>query len=131
MPLDPHNLLSKVHPDLVKVIEAAAQIPFAFQVIQGLRTEAQEQTAVCTGHSTTMHSRHLPNANGVACAVDVAAVVNGHITFAPGDEARVYGHLAVEIKAAAAQLHIPIEWGGDWHTFKDFGHFQLPWEQYP
>ena len=26
---------------------------------------------------------------------------------------------------------VRIEWGGDWHTFKDGPHFQLPIVQYP
>ena len=26
---------------------------------------------------------------------------------------------------------VPIEWGGDWRTFKDGPHFQLPWGKYP
>jgi peptidoglycan L-alanyl-D-glutamate endopeptidase CwlK len=29
------------------------------------------------------------------------------------------------MKAASAELNIPIEWGGDWKNFKDLPHFQL------
>ena len=126
--VDPHGLLAHVHPDLVKVILAASQDPQAFEVIQGLRTVAQEQAAVASGHSQTMHSRHLPNAQGVACAVDVAALVAGHIAWAP---ASLYAIIAGEVKGAARTLGIPVEWGGDWVSLKDYGHFQLPWAQYP
>ena len=35
------------------------------------------------------------------------------------------------VKQAAAELGIPIEWGGDWRTFKDGPHWQLPWAKYP
>lgn len=126
--LDPHNLLVHVHPDLVKVITAASQSPQPFEVIQGLRTIAQEQAAVASGHSTTMHSRHLPNAAGLACAVDVAAIVNDHIAWTP---ISLYAIIARQIKSAAQAEGVPIEWGGDWTTFKDYGHFQLPWKEYP
>jgi peptidoglycan L-alanyl-D-glutamate endopeptidase CwlK len=139
--MDPRSegLLAHVHPDLCKVIRAAAQNPQPFLVVYGIRTLAAEQQAVATGHSTTMHSRHLPQAayatdddpDGLSCAVDVAALVNGQPNFAPGHEAQVFGEIAAQVKAAAAVLGIPVEWGGDWHSFKDWGHFQLPWAQYP
>jgi peptidoglycan L-alanyl-D-glutamate endopeptidase CwlK len=35
------------------------------------------------------------------------------------------------MKDAAEQLGIQLEWGGDWKTFKDGPHFQLPWKDYP
>lgn len=131
MTLDPLNKLAKVHPDLVAVVKAASQ-DFPFTVVYGIRTLEAQKAAVDSGHSTTMHSRHLPNAHGLACAVDLAALnKDGTINWAKGDEARVYGHLAIEMKAAAARLSVPIEWGGDWVSFKDWGHFQLPWEKYP
>lgn len=39
----------------------------------------------------------------------------------------VYHKLADAMKQAAKELNVPIEWGGDWRTFKDGPHFQLPW----
>jgi len=35
------------------------------------------------------------------------------------------------MKAAAQELEIAIEWGGDWQSFPDGPHFQLPWKDYP
>jgi peptidoglycan L-alanyl-D-glutamate endopeptidase CwlK len=92
--------------------------------------EAEEQ-ACASGHSMTMHSRHLPSADGLCRAVDVTPLIDGEISFAAGREAEVYGALAAQIKRAAAFWKLPIEWGGDWETFKDWGHFQLPWSTYP
>lgn len=131
--------LAHVHPDLVKVIEGAAQTPQAFEVVYGIRTLAAEADAVATGHSTTMHSRHLPQPNyptvadpkGLSCAVDVAAITNGNVNFAPGHEAQVFGQIASQIKASAEECGVPITWGGDWHSFKDWGHFELLWSAYP
>ena len=51
----------------------------------------------------------------------------GHISWNP----LLYQPIAHAMKAAAAALGVPIEWGGDWKTLKDWGHFQLPWAQYP
>ena len=123
--------LQGVHPDLVRVVRAASQLPQPFRVICGMRGLEAERRAVATGHSETMHSRHLPGTAGYACAVDVAALEQGQISFALGHELEVFGAIAAQIKAAAAQLQVPLEWGGDWTSLKDWGHFQLPWAQYP
>lgn len=142
------GMLAHVHADLARVMRAASQTPQPFEVIYGIRTLAAEAQAVASGHSQTMRSRHLPdshyadaaNPGGVACAVDVIAIINGHADFAKGREAQVFGQIAAQVKAAAKALNIPIEWGGDpvgaWAPgvvshFRDWGHLQLPWAQYP
>ena len=50
---------------------------------------------------------------------------------APGREAEVFGQIAEQVKEAVSSLSIPIIWGGSWLTFKDWGHFELPWDKYP
>ena len=42
----------------------------------------------------------------------------------------LYYKIADAVKQAAKELNVPIEWGGDWKTFKDGPHFQLPWGSY-
>jgi len=123
--------LARVHPDLARVMRAAPQTPQPFVIVQGLRTLPAEQEAVATGHSTTLHSRHLANAEGVACAVDVAALVDGEANFAPGREEEVFGQICDQVQKGCDTTGIQTEWGGDWDTFKDWGHFQLPWLGYP
>lgn len=127
--LDPHNDLVLVHPDLVKVMRLAAQNLQPFQIVYGIRTMEAERAAVASGHSTTMHSRHLPDPkeHNLACAVDVAAMTGGKIDWS----APRYPVINAEVQSAAKSLHIPVEWGGAWAHLKDLGHFQLPWTQYP
>lgn len=135
--------LHGVHPALVSIIEKAAQEPKPFIVVYGMRTPQAEAEAIKTGHSQTMHSRHLPNNQGLACAVDLAAIdAEGAVDWAAGREAEVYGAIALQIKAAADELGLgaALEWGGDpvgaWEPgevshFRDWGHFQLSWQAYP
>lgn len=118
--------LEGVHPDLCKVIRAAAQ-QVKFLVIHGLRTPAEEASYVAAGRSQTTHSRHLPGAQGYACAVDVAALADGHVSW----DSHFYAEIWVAIQRAAKALGVPVQWGGDWITLKDLGHFQLPWSTYP
>lgn len=129
-----------VHFDLVRVMRLASQTPQSFEVTYGVRTLAEEQAAVASGHSKTLHSRHFANKLGFGCAVDTAALIDGRLSFAPGNEAAIFGAIAKQVKAAAASLNIPLEWGGDligaWTPgvvshFRDWGHFQLPWKEYP
>lgn len=138
-PRSEQNLLH-VHPDLVKVIRAALQTPQPFVVIYGLRSATEEAALVAAHKSQTMHSRHLANAQGFACAVDVAALVNGQPNFAAGREMEVFGQIAHQVKDAASALNIQIQWGGQavgaWipgvvSTFLDWDHFQLSWSVYP
>lgn len=137
--------LVQVHPDLQSVIRNAAQSPQPFVVIYGIRTLAAEAQAVASGHSETMHSRHLPDPHfhGMAMAVDVAALTNGEIDFCEDSAQRlsdVYGQIADQIQKASDDLRIALQWGGDplgaWvdgqvSHFRDWGHFQLDPAQYP
>ena len=132
--------LRGVHPLLAAIMRNAAQIPQPFRVVYGLRTSEAEHEAVVSGHSQTMHSRHLANAEGLACAVDVVALLDGKVSFAAGHEPEVFGAIAEQILAAAAGLGVPLEWGGApigaWapgvaSNFRDWGHFQLPGSNIP
>lgn len=115
--------LKGVHPDLVKIVNLAITLTDTdFIVTEGLRTKAKQQQLVAAGASQTMRSRHL-----TGHAVDLAALVAGKVRW----DYPLYTKLSVAMKAAAKKLNIPLEWGGDWKSFKDGPHFQLPWKQYP
>ena len=115
--------LRGIHPDLRKVVERAIEItPVDFTVIEGLRPNERQRELVQKGASRTMNSRHL-----TGHAVDLAAWVDGAISW----EWPHYHKIAAAMKQAAAELSIRIEWGGDWKSFKDGPHFQLPFKDYP
>ncbi len=115
--------LQGVHPDLVKVIErAAGMVDVPFTVLEGLRTVARQRQLVAAGASRTMKSRHL-----TGHAVDLGAMVNGKVRW----DWPLYLRLSRAVKEAAAAVNVPIEWGGDWRSFKDGPHYQLPWKSYP
>ena len=123
--LDARSLqrLQGVHPDLAKVIHRAAALsPIEFRVIEGLRTEKRQRELVASGASKTMNSRHL-----TGHAVDLAPYVGGTIRW----DWPLYHKLAPAVKQAAAEAGVPIEWGGDWKSFRDGPHFQLPFAGYP
>jgi hypothetical protein len=78
---------------------------------------------VAAGTSTTMNSRHL-----TGHAVDLGVLdANGLLTW----DWAYYHPFAVHVKGAAQLCGFPIEWGGDFPTFKDGPHWQLPWDAYP
>ena len=107
-----------VHQDLVKVVERAIEITeIDFAVLEGVRSKTRQEHLVKAGASQTMRSRHL-----TGHAVDLGAYVAGSVRW----DWPLYHKLAVAVKQAAAELQIPIEWGGDWTTFKDGPHWQLP-----
>lgn len=115
--------LEGVHQDLTNVVRLAAQnTDISFIVTEGLRTIERQRELVAKGASRTMNSRHI-----TGHAVDLAAQVNGRITW----DWPMYERLAGTMKAAAQELGVEIEWGGDWESFRDGPHFQLPRSIYP
>ena len=115
--------LTGVHPDLIRVVEAAiAATPVDFMITEGLRSPARQAALVRAGASRTLKSRHL-----TGHAVDVAALVDGAIRW----DWPLYGRIAAVFKAEAARLGIPIVWGGDWTSLRDGPHFELDRRAYP
>lgn len=123
--------LDVIHPDLARVIRRAAadwkDSDTGFVITCGGRTVAEQKVMVAKGASTTMRSRHIIAPNGYAHAVDLAYVIHGAVKW----DWPLYAKLAAVIKAAAKAEKVPVEWGGDWRTFKDGPHFQLGWKIYP
>jgi len=114
------NNLVGVHPDLVRVVELAAEksaVPFV--VTEGLRNLDRQKQLVRAGKSWTLNSRHL-----TGHAVDMV-------------DADDFGYDIPDLTKikdamfeAAAELDVPLEWGGDWRV-RDTPHFQLPFSSYP
>jgi len=123
--LGPRSLsrLVDVRPDLVRVVKrAAAMSSLDFTVLEGLRTVARQHALMAQGATKTLNSRHL-----TGHAVDLAPMIGGTVRW----DWPLYHQLAAIVKAAAAYEKVPVTWGGDWRTFKDGPHWELPWKQYP
>jgi len=117
-----------VHPDLTAIVKLAIQrTTVDFTVVEGVRTLERQREYVARGASQTMASYHLPQADGLSHAVDLAPLIDGVI---PWSNWQAFVGLAQVVKACAAELGVPVEWGGDWKTLKDGPHFQIPrgWE---
>lgn len=115
--------LEGVHPDLVRIVKkAAATSNLDFMVLEGVRTIERQRQLVAEGASKTLKSRHL-----TGHAVDLAPMIDGKVSW----DWPLYNRLAKIVKAAAAVEKVPLQWGGDWRTFKDGPHWELPWKSYP
>lgn len=123
--------LEFAHPDLARVVRRCAadwkDKTFTFVITCVARTLAEQKVLVKKGASKTMRSRHLIAKNGYSHAVDVAAVIDGQVRW----DWPLYNKIAKAMKAAAKAEGVPLEWGGDWKTFKDGPHYQLPWTTHP
>lgn len=115
--------LTGVHPDLVEVVKLALdKSAVDFTVLEGVRSKTRQQQLYNAGASKTLNSRHL-----TGHAVDLGAYVGGTVRW----DWPLYHKIAEAMKAAAAELNVPIVWGGDWRTFKDGPHFELRKKEYP
>ncbi len=91
-----------------------------FTVLQTLRSLEDQRKAVASGNSRTMKSKHLPDETGKARAVDLAAWVNGAVSW----EFALYADIAFAMDQAATQLGYAgnIRWGCAWdRVLADFG----------
>lgn len=135
MILDPRSVsrLATVHPDLRAVVEGALErTPRLFIITEGVRTLERQRELFLAKKSKTMRSKHLPGTDGLARAFDFAI-------WEDKDEDKVvdvdelswkfplYKEVADCFKQVAGELGIVITWGGDWETFKDGPHIELPW----
>ena len=115
--------LEGVHPDLVRVMKRAIGCStIDFTVLEGRRTLARQKQLMAAGATRTMNSRHL-----TGHAVDIAPYVGGSVRW----DWPLYHQLAAVIKKAAADEGVPVTWGGDWVSFRDGPHWELPWKEYP
>lgn len=115
--------LEGVHPDLVRVVKRAIKLTTVdFTILEGRRTAERQRQLMKAGATRTLNSRHL-----TGHAVDLGAFVAGEVRW----DWPLYHRLADAMKAAAIELDVPLQWGGDWRSFKDGPHFELPWAAYP
>jgi peptidoglycan LD-endopeptidase CwlK len=115
--------LSGVHPDLIRVISRAIEITeIDFTVLEGLRSKLRQRVLFDKGATTTMNSRHI-----TGHAVDLGAWVGGGVRW----DWCLYHKISSAMNQASEELNIKIEWGGNWKSFPDGPHFQLPWSEYP
>lgn len=112
-----------VHEDLVRVVRRALELtPVDFVVVEGRRSKTRQLELVKAGASQTMNSRHL-----TGHAVDLAPFIDRTVRW----DWPPFHQIAAAMKQAAAELEIPIVWGGDWKSFKDGPHFELERGAYP
>lgn len=115
--------LKGVHSDLVKIVRRAYDKAKTKPTItEGLRTVARQRQLVAKGASKTMNSRHI-----TGHAIDVAFIIGKQVRW----DWPLYKAFADLMKASAKELGLVVEWGGDWKSFKDGPHFQLPFSKYP
>lgn len=117
------NNLVGVHPDLVRVAYRSLQLTdIDFVVIDGTRTAAEAAANLAKGTSQTKHSKHL-----LGRAIDLNPCKDGVIY--SGDTPKNYlyfDQLSIWVLKAAKELGVPVEWGGNWRTWQDRYHYQLP-----
>ena len=109
--------LKGVHKDLVAVIYELLKVsPYDFTITEGLRTLERQKELFAQKKSKTLNSKHL-----IGRAVDFIVYDSGELTW----ESMFYKSVADKAKEVANKLNIPIIWGGDWATFKDYDHLEL------
>ena len=136
------DALKGVHPDLVRVMEAAiVDTPQDFTIVEGVRTAARQAELYAQGRTikgkavkgpivtkadgVTKKSNHQVKADGYGHAVDLYPYYDGKVQVQDEDVPRRLRVIANHIKGKALQMGIAITWGGDWANMYDPPHFEL------
>ena len=131
--------LEGVHPTLAKIFkEAITDCPYDITLTWGLRTAAQQRALYNQGRNGNkgpivtkidgyrVKSNHQAKSDGYGHAVDFAIYdpnVEGHIDWESIDK---YRAVARHIQAVGKKYGVNLQWGGDWNTFKDTPHIEMP-----
>lgn len=128
MALDAKSManLKEAHPLLQKLFTALAADPKTpkFQILDARRGRAEQERAFALGHSRAHFGQSAHN-YVPAVALDVVPI--------PLDWRNIasFVRVSIAVKAKAKELGIPIEYGGDWKSIKDYPHYELkPWRAY-
>ncbi len=118
--------LAKVHPELASriqaLIEGLAQQGLQIEVVQGLRTFAEQDALFAQGRTKpgpiVTRARGGQSNHNYGLAVDLVPFNNGQPNWnAP---------LSVWTTIGMAAHNLGLQWGGDWKKFVDKPHVQLP-----
>jgi peptidoglycan L-alanyl-D-glutamate endopeptidase CwlK len=120
------NRLKKVHPELANrvrmLINTFAQSGVQIEVVQGLRTFAEQDALFAQGRSKpgqiVTRARGGQSNHNYGLAIDVVPYSNGKPNWnAPNS---IWSAIGAEAEK------LGLEWGGDWKRFIDRPHVQLP-----
>ncbi|MDX7951838.1 M15 family metallopeptidase [Lichenihabitans sp. Uapishka_5] len=120
------TLLPKAQQKCREFMNVAAKLPFQHKILSGTRTYGEQNELYAKGRTTkgpiVTHAKGGRSNHNFGIAWDVG--IFDHAVYNTGDtheQSLVYTQLAASIKNSVEGL----EWGGDWHSFKDQPHFQL------
>jgi len=115
--LDPNFKLT-VFELLARLTEAGIMV----QIIDTLRTPAEQAENIRKGVSWTSHSKHLPNASGKARAIDVCPY--GMWNLHGPDKLQWDANDPVWQEIGRIGESLGLTWGGRWKQ-RDMGHFEV------
>lgn len=157
MQLDAHSIEiledKRLHKDIASVCYRAATLcnsGIGFKLTYGFRSVAEQMAIWLSCHNLdgslngnawktdkNGYAKGIKAPNGAVGtglsrhntghAVDIAAIVNGKITW----DTKYYPLVADYFFEAAASIKVPIVWGGSYHDNKDYAHFELNKRFYP
>ena len=110
--------LSTCNPQLIHLFNEVIKV-YDCTILEGFRGADRQNYLFVKGYSQVMFPNSYHN-RYPSRAVDVAPwPIDWH-------NINRFIELSGVVKTLAKQLNIHIEWGGDWRTFKDYPHWQIP-----
>ena len=109
-----NGVTKELYDRIPGVLHDMWDIGWRARVFEGFRTREQQREKVQKGYSKTMNSKHCKG-----WAVDIADSAYGWA----GPRSSIHDQFWKDLGEAYKKNGM--EWGGDWHRFKDVAHGQL------
>lgn len=110
--------LNTCHADLIHLFNEVVKV-YDCSILEGFRDAERQNYLYAKGYSKVRFPNSYHN-RFPSHAVDVAPFpIDWH-------NINRFIEMSGVVKTIAKQLNIYIEWGGDWHGFRDYPHWQIP-----
>lgn len=132
------NIPGNLHPDLVKVVKECERLDMRLRITCTNRGATAQNSAKKTGNSNASFGKS-PHNFVIALAFDFIPLNakgkfdldnDGDSDAKDWEQLHIFAATAASILSIGSKLGIPLVWGGNWKSIKDYPHIELAnWKQ--
>lgn len=112
-----NKILEKLHPNLKSILIEVSKNEDIY-LLCSFRGEIEQNTAFLEKKSKAQFGQSPHNFNP-SLAFDIAPFPLNW------NDIEAFKKLSIIVLNIAKKMNIEISWGGDWHSFKDYPHYEL------
>lgn len=120
-----HIIESNLHVNLIRIVNEGRRLGARFKITQSNRGRAAQNSVHVSGNSKAVFGKSAHNYIPALAFDFIPLDEHGKFLDSYWKDIRRFSRVADIFKQASINLNIPIVWGGDWHSIKDYPHIEL------